>query len=255
MGLTELAAGMDSTPLPVSHELRLVLDADTDISSTPVFDGASDQRLDSSATADAQPECKHAPAAPLCEQAHLQAHCATPHTSAAAWQDVSSVDPAAPFEVSEQSEAKPGVTGAWQTPLSSLRALLAARMHGRRSTAETAQPQQTAVSPPHSLLAMAHPVAETQPTAGVKNTDMNVSTARIIAASAEPQARQRVAEAPADAGGSVDDVQSVLDVCRHCDACKERPQKRRRTAREVVCAFFGVQDSDFAVPAAKSISL
>ncbi len=254
MGLTELAAGMDSTPLPASHELRLELDADTDISSRPgsgVGDGTSQQRRNSTATADSAPGREDPPPAPLSEQAHEQPQSALPHAFAASWQAIIPVTSAAPSEAPTPSEAKPGVTGAWQTPLSTLRALLAAQMHGRRSAAQTVQPQQVAALPPHILSAAALEAAEAQPHDDVANPKNSVSTAaEMVSASVKPQAHQSVAQPSAPVRGSVAEMESVLDICCHSDAAEDRPQKRRRTAREVVCHFFGLQDSDFAEPAA-----
>jgi len=254
MGVTELAAGMDSTPLPASHELRLELDPDTDISSPPrsgVGDGASHQRLNSAVTAVAQFGREDPPATPLTEQPQGQPQSAMPHASAATWPDTIPVAPAAPSEAPAPSEAKPGVTGAWQTPLSTLRALLAARMHGRRSAADTAQSQQAVAPPIHSLSAAAPMATVGQPRDDVQTTDKLVSTAdEMVAPPVKLQAHQGVAEPAAPADGSVSEMESVLDICHHCDTGEDRPHKRRRTAREVVCHFFGLQDSDFVEAAA-----
>ena len=253
MGLSELAVGMDSTPVPASHELRLELDAETDISSPPgsgAGDGASQQRL-SAAMADWAPGRDDPPSAPLSEQAHDQpGFPATPHAPAAAWQDSIPVGPPAPSEPPVPSDAKPIVTGAWQTPLSALRALLAARMHGRRSAAEAAQVQQVVTPPPHSSSSTAPEAAEGRPRDDAETPDKGVSTAAVIPEQGKLHAHHGVAEPLAPARGSAAEMESVLDVYRHCDAGEDRPQKRRRTAREVVCHFFGLQDSDFAEPAA-----
>ena len=47
------------------------------------------------------------------------------------------------------------------------------------------------------------------------------------------------------AGG---DMASMLLAAQNGELTYVRPEKRRRTAREVVCEFFGLQDSNFAQP-------
>ena len=250
MGLTQVAAGIDATPRPASQELRLQLDEDEEISSpadVSASGGTPQQRPTRAAPANAQPRQSDTPAQTLSEQAQEQPQAAPVLRAAAvAGQGESQAGPAKSAEVPTPEGPKPAVVRTWQTPLSSFRAMLAARMHGRRSIAKPAQAPQAATPPPDSLPPADSLAAKRERQDVLEITDTNAGVTAVRSASAESSPDQHDAEPSELAGSSAAGLQGFGKTGAPGGTCRDRPEKRRRSAREVVCEFFGLQDNNFA---------
>ena len=251
MGLTHIAAGMDSTSLAASRELRLELDDEAE-NSSPVMAETNDDPLQRSpstaaaAAADLQPEQPDHDVAQLSQEAQeqMQSVACSP-ASAAPGQGDTPMPTATVSEAPLRPGPKAPATSAWQTPLSSLRALLTARMHGRLSATETDCSQPTVAPTPSILRSVASLTAQHQGHDAMHTIDLNQDVAGMSSTSAEQPADQL-----AGLAGGLTGLESVIAAGEPSATLQDRPHKRRRTAREVVCDFFGLQDSDFAEPAA-----
>ena len=248
MGLTQLTAEMDSIPHADEAELRLELDQDLSADSPAPWPQTS---VAAAATAQPQdPADGHsgdpAPDPLQKEQAQEEPVAAPLVPAAAVLQDALADPPASPAAPAD-SATQPAALSPWQTPLSSLRAMIAGRLQTRQSVAKTAPALQAALLP--SPDRPTSPLSVHQLHGG--NEDAHESVPVAVAATAAPATSPTMAAQPcslrsADVSELVGgDVADILMAAQNGELMDSRPLKRRRTAREVVCEFFGLKDSHF----------
>ena len=255
MGLTQVAAGMDSALQGDAEELRLELDdrMSADMTAeTGTLTGAARAQASMAAAAEAHPSLPsirggqsgdHADSLP---SEHAQEEpVAAALVPAAAELRAGRADPPVSPAAQAASAAWPAAMDPWRVPLGILRAMIGGRLQSLQDAADPAV-SQAAVLP-----------SSGRPTPSLDSklrlcgsADADITVPAAVSATAAPADTSLAsAQQPKGADPSMlagDDVVSILRAAQTSDLLNNRPVKRRRTAREVVCEFFGLQDSDFA---------
>ena len=154
MGLTQVAAGMDSVPQADEEDLRLELDDDlTSVSPGRLNSGVSGPQNHMAAAAEAELRAGGhtgdlAGSLPIGQLQEQPA--ASPSVPGAAVLHDESADPAPSPAAPADSATRPAALSPWQTPLSSLRAMLAGRLQSRQSAVKAAAAPHASVQLPAS---------------------------------------------------------------------------------------------------------